>query len=412
MIPVRRSRPTVDTVTGGGVVGRGELRSARLARMQDVMAAHVDRGDVPGLVWLVARRGEVHVGAAGTLGDGAEPIDQRSIFRISSMTKPVVAVAAMILLEECVLRLDEPVDRFLPELADRRVVAGDGSSLDHTVPADRPITVRDVLTFRLGLGMDFTAGGPQPVLAAMADLDLGAGPPAPAGPPEPDEWLRRLGTLPLQHQPGERWLYHTGADVLGVLVARAAGQPLGALLAERVFEPLGMADTGFSVPAADLDRFGPCWSTNPSTGATEVYDPPDGQWSRPPAFPSGGHGLVSTVEDYLAFAEMLRSGGTHRAERILSRPSVEAMTTAHVVDGPDPAGGVGWGFGVAVRTRRTGPARSVGSYGWDGGLGTSWANDPAEDLVGILMTNRAWPSPTPPAAFADFWTCAYAAVDD
>jgi len=400
-------------MTGGG------LAAARLARLEDVLAGHVERGEVPGLVWLVARRGDVHVGVAGALdAEGGAPVRRDSIFRISSMTKPVTAVAGLILVEECRLRLDDPIDAVVPELADRRVLAHSDGSLDETVPASRPITVRDLLTFRLGLGMDFAATGPQPVLGEMARLGLGAGPPAPAGPPDPDEWARRLGTLPLAHQPGARWLYHTGAEVLGVLVARAAGQPLETFLRERLFGPLGMRDTGFAVPAADRDRFGPCYETASGTGARETYDPTDGQWSRTPAFPSGGDGLVSTVDDYFAFAEMLRAGGTWDGERVLSRPSVEAMTTDQVVDeqrgafGPDPTGALGWGFGVGVQRRRTGPTRSVGSYGWDGGLGTSWANDPAEDLVGILMTNQMWTSPNPPPVAQDFWTCAYAAIDD
>ena len=230
--------------------------------------------------------------------------------------------------------------------------------------------------------------------------------------------MRRLGTLPLTHQPGERWLYHTGAEVLGVLIARAAGQPLDALLRERIFEPLGMSDTGFCGPASALDRFGPSYWTDPATGTNALYDPPQGQWSSPPAFPSGGAGLVSTLDDYFAFAEMLRAGGIYRGKRILSRPSVEAMTTDQLtseqksVAGPDPAGAMSWGFGVAVQVRRAGPTRSVGTYGWDGGLGTSWANDPREDLIGILMTNQAWTSPSPPPVCLDFWTCAYAAIND
>lgn len=398
-------------MSGGGLAG------ARLARMDDVMRAQVERGDVTGLTWLVARRGQVHVGWAGTLAADGGDVERRTIFRISSMTKPITAAAALVLMEECRIRLDEPVDRLLPELADRRVLARSDGPLDDTVAAHRPILVRDLLTFRLGLGMDFGATGPQPVLAAMADLGLGAGPPAPAEPPEPDEWIRRLGTLPLQHQPGERWLYHTGADVLGVLIARASGRPLETFLRERIFEPLGMRDTGFFVPAGELDRFGPCYSTNPGDGTRTTYDPADGQWSDPPAFPSGGHGLVSTVDDFLAFAQMLLSGGTARDQRILARPSIEAMTTDHLADqrgvsGPDPSGAVGWGFGVGVQRRRTGPTRSVGAYGWDGGLGSSWANDPAEKLVGILMTNQTWASPTPPPVCDDFWTCAYAAIDD
>jgi CubicO group peptidase (beta-lactamase class C family) len=396
----------------------GAWTGAGLARLRGVMRGHVESGDVPGLVWLVARRDEVHVDVAGVLDPAAGvPVGRDGIFRIASMTKPITAVAALALVEDCRLRLDEPVDRLLPELADRRVLASPGAALDDTVPARRPITVRDLLTFRMGWGADFAATGPQPAMAAMAELGLGVGPPQPAGPPEPDEWMRRLGTLPLEHHPGERWLYHTGADVLGVLVARAAGQAFDTFLAERIFEPLGMTDTAFAVPPGNRGRFGPAFMTNPATGEREVYDPPDGQWSVPPAFPGGGAGLVSTVDDVLAFAEMLRSGGTYRGRRILSRASVAAMTTNQLTpaqvaaSSPDPSGAQGWGFGVSVQLLRTGPSRSVGTYGWDGGLGSSWANDPAEDLVGILLTNQAWTSPAPPATFQDFWTCAYTAID-
>ena len=397
----------------------GAFDKTRLTRMHEVMAGHAERGDVPGLVWLVARRGEVDAGVAGTMGEpAAVPVAQDTIFRISSMTKPVTAVATLILAEECRIRFDEPVDPFLPELADRHVLARPGATIDDTVPADRPITLQDLLTFRMGIGMDFAAAGPQPVLAALGELGLGSGPPAPAGPPAPEEWMRRLGTVPLEYQPGARWLYHTSADVLGVLVARVAGQPLETFLSERVFEPLGMKDTGFAVPAAELGRFGPCFFTNPGTGANDTYDPADGQWARSPAFPSGGAGLVSTIADYAAFAEMLRAGGTFRGERLLSRPSVDAMITNHLTPeqvaeaGPEPSGATGFGYGVGVQIRRDGPTRSLGTYGWDGGLGSSWANDPTEDLIGILLTNQAWTSPAPPAVATDFWTCAYAAIAD
>jgi CubicO group peptidase (beta-lactamase class C family) len=390
-----------------------------ISRLREVMARHIARGDVAGLAWAVARRGSAHLGAAGTLepGGGAA-VKEDSIFRISSMTKPVTAVAALILVEECVLRLDEPVDHFLPELADRRVLVDPEGPLTATVPALRSISLRDLLTFRLGWGMDFASFGPGGLLAAMAELGLGSGPPAPAGAPAPDEWIRRLGSLPLAYQPGERWLYHTGADVLGVLIARASGQTFESFLRERIFEPLGMHDTGFSVPAADMARFGACYGSDPATGHRFVYDPVDGQWSRPPAFAGGGAGLVSTVPDYLAFAQMLQSGGVHDGRRILSRPFIEAMTTNQLTpeqleaSGPDPSGAQGWGFGVGVQLRRTGPARSVGTYGWDGGLGSAWANDPAEDLTGVLLTNQMWTSPTPPPVTDDFWTCIYAALDD
>ncbi|MBV9952162.1 MAG: beta-lactamase family protein [Acidimicrobiia bacterium] len=374
------------------------FRPDRIDRLRSVLAAHTaDGGGVPGLVWAVDRHGDTHVGAAGTFEPGGDrPVERDTIFRISSMSKPVTAVAALILVEECRLRLDDPIDPFLPELADRQVMVDPAGSLTDTVPANRPITLRDLLTFRMGIGMDFTVPfDQQPVLARGAELELGAGPPAPAVPPATDEWIRRLGTLPLAHQPGERWLYHVSADVLGVLVERASGQSFDGFLRERVFEPLGMADTGFSVPAGSLDRLGPLFvGGDPPV----VYDPSDGQWSEPPAFCGGGAGLVSTVDDYLAFARMLRAGGGP----ILSRPTVDLMTTDHVGD-------PGWGFGVGVQTTRT-DVRSPGTYSWDGGLGTSWANDPVEGLIGVLMTNQMFMSPEPPAVVQDFWTCAYAAL--
>src|SRR5262249_52507731 len=146
-----------------------------------------------------------------------------------------------------VLRLDDPIDALLPELADRRVLRALNAPLDDTVPAHRPLTLRDLLTFRLGFGQVFLDPGEHPILRAAIDADIGMGPPDPDGPPEPDEWLRRFGALPLMYQPGERWLYHTGADVLGVLLARATGQPLEQALRELMFDPLGMRDTAFHV---------------------------------------------------------------------------------------------------------------------------------------------------------------------
>lgn len=375
------------------------LAPDRLSRLTDVLARHVASGRVPSLAWVVSRRGEVHSGCAGTAG-----LD--TIFRIASMTKPVTAVATLLLIEECTLRLEDPVDRWLPELADRQVLARMDGPIDETVPAHRPITVADLLTFRSGTGMDFSMFGRQTTIKALAELHLTAGAPAPAEPPEPDEFMRRLGTVPLDCQPGERWLYNTSAEILGVLVARASGLTFDAFLQERVFAPLGMTDTGFSVPPAALDRFGPCYATDFATGEQTVYDERDGQWASPPAFPSGGAGLVSTVGDYLVFAEMLRQGG----EPLLSRASVAAMTADHLTPQQRDDAGTGWGFGVGVTARRDGLARSVGSYGWDGGLGSTWANDPTEDLTAILLTDRAWESPAPPPVVTDFWTCVYAAL--
>jgi CubicO group peptidase (beta-lactamase class C family) len=388
----------------------------RLARLRDVMAGHVSSGGTGGVAWLAARGADVQTGAAGGLTRGeAAPVRRDTIFRISSMTKPIIAVGALALVEECRLRLDDPVDALLPELADRRVLVDGRGPLDGpTVPAHRPITLHDVLTFRLGLGMDFDAPWPQPLLDALGELELAAGPPRPQLPPPPDEWMRRLGTLPLLYQPGERWLYDTGADVLAVLVARAAGQPLDRFLRDRVFGPLGMVDTGFSVDA--VDRFGSCYTTDPVTGQPELFDPPVGQWSTPPAFCSGGGGLVSTLDDMHAFGSMLLAGGRlPDGGRLLSRAAVEAMTTDHPhgAGGPSPDGSEGWGLGVGVQLRRTGVGPTEGSYGWAGGLGSAWGNDPREIVVGVVLTTDAFAGPNPPpAVIRDFWTGVYAAIDD
>ena len=403
-------------------MGVSGLSKARLERMHDVMAGYVDRGQVPGLVALVSRAGELRVDALGSLAVGGQsPVQRDTIFRIASMTKPVTAAAAMILVEECRLRLDEPVDRLLPELADRKVIKRFEGALDDTVPAKRSITVRDLLTFRMGFGIVVAPPDPCPILKAASDLRIGLGPPSPASMPAPDEWIRRLGSLPLMHQPGKRWMYSTGSDVLGVLIARASGQPFEAFLRERIFDPLGMKDTGFSVPAEKINRLATSYATNPQTGAFEVYDQPaNGPWSRPPAFPAGASGLVSTADDFLAFSQMMLNKGTLGSVRILSRPSVELMTTDQLTPEQKATSGLtevffesrGWGFGVSIVTRRTDLAASIGMYGWDGGLGTSWRADPTENLTGILLTQCMWPSPSGPDVFLDFWAALYQSIDD
>src|SRR5438128_5675676 len=400
----------------------GGLSKMRLSRMHDVMAGYVERGDVPGLVTLVSRRSEVHVDVIGTQAfDDSPPMRRDTIFRISSMTKPITAAATMILVEECTLRLDEPVDRWLPELAERKVLKRLDGPLDDTVPAKRPITVRDLLTFRMGFGQMMAPPDAYPILKAANEQQIGMGPPNPSMLPAPDEWMRRLGRLPLMHQPGERWMYNTGSDVLGVLIARASGQPLETFLRKRLFEPLEMRDTSSSVPESSLDRLATSYWTDPTSGKLTVYDEAvGGQWRRPPAFPSGAGGLVSTLHDYLAFGQMMLSQGKLGGERILSRLSVETMTTDQLTPEQKAVSGLvpgyfdshGWGFGVSVVTRRDDVAAVPGRYGWDGGLGTSWYSDPREEMVTILMTQRAWTSPSPPDVCLDFWTSAYQTIDD
>jgi CubicO group peptidase (beta-lactamase class C family) len=398
-----------------------------LERLDATVTAHIGPEAVPGAVWLVRRGGETHVGAAGRLdGDRGRAATQDSIFRISSVTKPITAVGALVLVDDGVLALDEPVDALLPELADRQVLVRPDGPLEETVAAERPITLRDLLTFRLGWGFDFTSTTDQTVLAAMVDAGITIGPPAPGRHLPADEWLARLAALPLAYQPGSRWLYHVGAEILGVLIARATGATLGEHLRTRIFEPLGMTDTGFWVPPESIDRFGPCFwraeypppGVDPAAiaevGGIPIYDPAVGQWSSPPAFEDGGAGLVSTVGDLGAFAELLLGGGEARGVRILAPETVAAMTSDQLteenkaVSGPDPVGAQTWGFGLAVQRRETGRGLAPGSYGWDGGLGSSWANDPSSGLAGVLLTNLAWSSPQPPPVFEEFWAAATA----
>ena len=376
--------------------------------VEAVVAGAVAAGQVPGAAWWVTRGGEVARGAAGTHTPGRDdPVRPDTVFRIASITKPVVAATALSLVDEGTLALDEPVDAHLPELAGRVVLADPADPTAGTVPARRAITVRDVLTFRLGLGLDFTVPWPSPTVAALGHAGLPAGPPAPQAAPAPDEWLRRLATVPLAYQPGERWLYHTGASVLGVLVARAAGRPLPEVLTERVLDPLGMRDTGFGVPEGTRDRLGPHWTPPDEDGSRDVYDPTDGQWARPPAFPDGGDGLVSTVDDLAAFAGMLCAGGrTPRLDRVLGEEVVRAMTTEQA--GPVDDEGGGWGLGIGVRRADEPGGRHAGSFGWDGGLGSSWWTDPRTGTSAVLLTNQMWSSPEPPALFRAFRAVAFA----
>ena len=363
------------------------------ATLHEAMTARVARGEFPGLVTLVARGEDVRVDAIGVTHDGGDvPMRRDTPFRITSMTKPIVAAATMMLAEDDLLDLEEPVQRLLPELAERRVLRAYDAELGDTVPAHRPITVDDLLTFRLGWGY---IAVPEmmpsvPVTRRADELGLGIGPPDPRTPHDPDEWIRHFGTLPLIYQPGESWAYNTGSDILGVLLARAAGQPLGDLLRERVFTPLGMTHTGFHVPASLAERLPGQYSADPSTGklVPNEHTGPS-VWSTPPSFPSGAGGLVSTVDDYLAFARMLLNRGVHGGTRLLAEKSVERMTTNHLTPEQIRGGGLflngsGWGLGMAVTVE---PGDSgVGTYGWSGGYGTDWFTDPRAGVIGIAMT--------------------------
>jgi CubicO group peptidase (beta-lactamase class C family) len=335
------------------------------------------------------------------------------------MTKPITAVGAMILVEECKVRLDDPVDAWLPELKDRKVLRTVASSLDDTVPAKRPITLRDLLTFRAGYGEVAFLLPTCPLQQAMIEARLPLTEWLFDG--TPDEFMQRLGNLPLAHHPGDRWLYHMGCEILGVLIARVSGQSLGTFLRERIFEPLGMKDTGFFVPEAKLDRLPTCYATDLFTGELVVLDEArGGQVARPRGVEAGAGGLVSTIDDMAAFGRMMLNKGACGRERILSRLSVELMTMDHLTPEQKAASpffadfwsGRGWGFGLGVVTGRNDLSGVPGRFGWDGAFGTSWHVDPKEELVGILMTQRRPDRLGIPALTLDFWTSAYQLIDD
>ncbi len=396
------------------------LSKSRLERMHRVLSGYVERKEMPGLVALVSHHDDVHVETLGTMALGhPAPMKRDTIFRIASIAKPVTAVAAMILVEECKLRLDDAIETWLPELANRRVLRSMSSKPDDTVPALRPITVRDLLTFRMGFGSVMAMPDTYPIQKLIREYRIGGdGPPRPSQAPSTEEWLKRLGALPWMAQPGERWMYHVSADVLGVLIARVSGKSLGMFMREHIFDPLGMKDTAFHVSSERLGRFLPCYSFNRQTNTLDLYDDvTNSAWRPEPPFESGGGGLVSTVDDYFAFSRMMLNKGRHGREQLLSRAAVELMTSDQLT--PEQRAGSevffggyrSWAFGMAVEIQRNEIFRTPGRFGWDGGLGTSAYTDPTEGMIGILFTQRMMDSPEPPKIFTDFWTLAYGAME-
>src|SRR5215813_328804 len=371
--------------------------------LHDVLHSHVAAGTVPGAVGLVARGDQVEVQAVGSAAAGGGPMAADSIFRLASITKPVTAAAVMILVEEGRIGLKDPVGGWLPELASPMVVRTPASPVDDLVPAHRPITVLDLLTGRAGYGFpsDFSRPAVQLLFGVQTDgreVQLR---------PDPDEWMVRLSRIPLLYQPGEAWLYDTCSDLQGVLIARASGQPLPEFLAERLFGPLGMTDTGFVVPAAKRDRFTSYYRRGPG-GGLELADGPDGQWSHRPAFPAGAGGLAGTAADWWRFARMILGEGTVDGHRLLSPASVRRMTTSHLTASQRAIGqlfleGQGWGFGGAVDVETIDSWNVPGRYGWVGGTGTTAHITPSTGTIAILLSQVAADDPVAPGLMRDFW---------
>ena len=393
-----------------------QSRAAERAReaILPLLERRVEAGFAPGLAALVGESENAEIVTAGMSSlEGRERMGSDTLFRIASMTKPVTAAAAMMLVEEGKLALDAPVNALLPELSNLKVLRRPNGPLDDTVPARRPITLEDILTYRLGTGILFGSPDECPILAAINERRLaGFGPPLPDEDYGPDEWMRRLGELPLMAQPGERWLYTAGSNVLGVLIARASGLSLQDFFRTRIFEPLGMADTAFFAPPKKQSRLAE--SYKPTERGLERYTTSPTAWKTPPRFPAGDAGLVSTAPDFFAFSRfLLRRGLTGDGRRLLSESSVQAMTRDHLTAEQRAGGepillpGQGWGYGVGVVRERSEEGVPAGAYGWTGGLGTSWIADPVNDRTVILLTQRAFTSPRDFAAHSEVWRAAY-----
>src|SRR3984957_19464861 len=375
-----------------------------MADLHDMLASYVADGSLPGAVAVLAGGDGTEVAVVGSASVGGTSMARDSIFRFASITKPITAAAVMILVEDGRIALDDPVGRWLPELADPKVVRTPASPVDDVVPPARPITVFDLLTSCAGYGWasDFTLPAIQALFPVQKDgREVASFPP-------PDVWLADLARVPMLYQPGEAWLYDTCSTLQGVLIARVAGQSVPDFLAERVFGPLGMTDAGFEVPAARRARFTSSYRVD-SAGGLELADAPDGQWRTLPAFRLVSGALTGTADDWLAFARMLLAGGTAAdGRRLLTAESVRLMTTDHTTSGQREIGalfleGQGWGFGGSVDIAPTAPWNGPGRYGWVGGTGTSAHVTPSAGTIAILLTQVAADSPVAPGWMRDFW---------
>ena len=377
----------------------------RLERVTGVLDKYIAAGELAGAVSLIYRHGEIaHLSARGFQDiEARTPMQRDTIFGLASMTKPVTAVATMILVEEGKMRLDEPIDRWLPELADRQVLDDPNGPLDEVHDSPRPITVRDLLRYTMGIGPPGYSGVAPDAPIAAAFPQRGGG--------TADEYLKRLGALPLMYEPGEHFVYNTASDVSGALIARVSGMGFDQFLETKLFEPLGMTDTGFWVPPAKRARL----ATSYSAGSGTLVPSANTRYLEPPVFPSGAAGLVSTVDDYLAFARMLLNEGEVDGVRILSRKSVELMTTDQLTEdpakrflGPGFWRGSGFGLGLMLTTERLDLGPSVGSFWWHGASGVIWIADPHEDLIYINLIQRSYY----PRFNADYMQAVYQAIVD
>jgi CubicO group peptidase (beta-lactamase class C family) len=371
------------------------MSSERLGRIGEALRADVEKGRLPGAVVAVARKGKlVYYQSFGYLDkDAGTKMHNDAIFSIASMTKPIVAVGALTLLERGQLAIDEPVGTYLPPLSKMQVAvlkSNDGGPGFDTVAAQRPVTIQDLMRHTSGINYGGRGATAVHKLYPASSSTVGTGMTG-------KEFVDKLGSLPLLHQPGSTWDYGFGLDVLGVVIERVSGQPLGQYLEAQVFKPLGMKDTAFAVPPEKAKRYAKAFANDPDTGKPQsVLD-----LTKPLKLECGGGCAASTAGDYLRFAQMLLDGGKLEGKRILSRKTVEYMlsnqlapNTVNLIANADPTSAdMGFGLGVAVRTT-PGVVRKVGSVGefsWNGAYGTSWWADPKEGLAVVFMAQTPGP---------------------
>jgi CubicO group peptidase (beta-lactamase class C family) len=392
---------------------------SRLTRLSHQLANYVGRGEIAGAVTLIYRNNSVaHSDVLGWQDeDTQKPMRSDTLFRIASMSKPITSVAALMLLEEGLLRLDDPIERWLPEFAKPRVLRHLEGPLEDTVPAERSITVCDLLTHRPGFVSHFFACGPiADAVNKFSTHPLLLNPAM-----DPDTWLRHLADLPLVSQPGSTINYGWATDVLGLLIGRAAQIGFAEFLRTRLFEPLGMFDTGFHVPLEKRERLSVGYGM--AGGRRTVNDnPATSLWNLPPLSPSGSAGLVSTASDFLQFSTLLLNGGVGNNVRILSRKTIELMTSDFLTPAQrampfhgaiDFWSGQGFGLGVSVIDHLGGQSElgSPGKYSWGGAYGTWWFNDPREKLSAVLMI-QLYEAYRHIKIRQDFENLIYQAIDD
>ncbi|GHO81594.1 hypothetical protein KSD_93650 [Ktedonobacter sp. SOSP1-85] len=406
---------------------RSGFSQERLGRLSKALEGYVERDEFAGIITLIHRHGELaHVDTIGWQDKEARlPIQRDTIVRLASMTKPIIAVAALTLVEEGKLRLFDPVDKWLPELANRMVMRDPNGSPENVYPSPRAITLHDLLTYRPGIGWGKSSLGSSLLALTAAPIANALQIPN-AEHLAPDAWIARIGEFPLAYEPGSRWLYHTASDILGILLTRVTGKPLEVALRERIFEPLGMVDTSFVVPPEKRNRLAVLYGPAPEGGLVVLDHPQMTGWAEPPLFASGGAGLVSTADDYLRFARMLLGKGALDGVRVLSRKMVEAMTTDYLtpeqhthatfaLSTNEMWANRGFGYGVQVVTKQTGLGPSAGTFGWPGGLGTAWYVDPREDLVALILLqfqNAIVAADWRSKIGDDFLTLTYQAIND